>query len=176
MDTRTGTRATRRREAREVHPLWQPLVAIDAWISGKMRGLWQWLSKRSTAVLKLIWVPTCLVFGPLAALLSPVLMVMSGLACLLSLLIMLSRYFRGQPLRTWAIVAALSFTLAVGPFHEMSVILYSPEGGVDLLGLNPDVQEYCRDAAGTAETDSMCDPPWKKLLDPYTSVIDEVLG
>jgi hypothetical protein len=59
----------------------------------------------------------------------------------------------------------------------MSVILYSPQE-FDLLGLNPQVQEYCREAeaAATAEEDSICDPPLTKLLDPYTNVIDEILG
>jgi hypothetical protein len=98
MDARMGTRASQEREAREVHPLWQFLGAIDGWISRRIRGLLQWISTRSTAVLKLIWVPICLVSGPLMALLSPVLMVVAGLACLLSLLILLARFVRGQPL------------------------------------------------------------------------------
>jgi hypothetical protein len=109
MDARRGTRATQEREAREVHPLWQHLGTLDGWISRRISGLLQWISTRSTAVLKLIWVPICLVFGPLAALLSSVLMVMAVLACLLSLLIVLSRFFRGQPLKTWAGVAVAFF-------------------------------------------------------------------
>jgi len=57
------------------------------------------------------------------------------------------------------------------------VILYSPQE-FDLLGLNPDVQEYCREAeaSGTVEADSRCDPPLTRLLEPYTTVIDEILG
>lgn len=74
-------------------------------------------------------------------------------------------------------MAATSLVLAIGPFKEMSVILYSPQE-FDLLGLNPDVQEYCREAeaSGTVEADSRCDPPLTRLLEPYTTVIDEILG
>ena len=148
--------------------LWQSLDAFDNWISRKMRGLWQWVSTRSPGVLKLIWVPFCLVFGPLAALLSPVLLVVAGLVFLVSLLVLLGRWSRGQYLENWKVVAAVSL-LVIGPFWGMTNILYSPEGGVDLLGLNQETQEYCRaaEAAGTADEEFMCYPAWRKLLGPF---------
>src|ERR687894_2486943 len=110
--------------------LWQPLDALDGWISRKMSGLWQWLSPRSPGVLKLIWISFCLVFGPLAALLSPVLLVVAGLVFLISLLILLGRFSRGRYLENWKVVAAVSL-LVIGPFYAMTTILYDPAGGVD---------------------------------------------
>ena len=107
--------------------LWQPLDALDGWISRKMSGLWQWLSTRSPGVLKLIWISFCLVFGPLAALLSPVLLVVAGLVFLISLLILLGRFSRGRYLENWKVVAAVSL-LVIGPSYAMTTILYDPGG------------------------------------------------
>jgi hypothetical protein len=52
-----------------------------------------------------------------------------------------------------------------------------PRGGIDLLGLNQEVQEYCREAEaeGTADDEFVCYPAWKKLLGPVISFIDALL-
>lgn len=155
--------------------LWQSLDALDGWISGRVNSLWQWILARSPGGQKLIWTSFCLVFGPLAALLSPVLVVVAGLVLLVSLLILLGRLLRGQSLEKWKFVAAVSSGVIL-PLWGMSGILYSPEGAVDLLGLNQETQEYCREAeaAGTAD-EFMCDPAWKKLLGPVITLIDALL-
>jgi hypothetical protein len=140
MESRMETRDTQEREARQTHGLWHSLDALDGWISRRMDSLLQWVSTRSPTTLKLIWVPFCLIFGPLGALLSPVLLVVVGLVFLVSLLMLLGRLLRGQSLDRWKFVAAVSL-LVMGPFWEMTIILYDPAGAVDLLGLNQETQE-----------------------------------
>lgn len=154
--------------------VWRFLDALDRWVSGRMSSLWQWVSTRSPGVVKLIWVSFCLVFGPLAALLSPVLMVVAGLVLILSLLILLGRLSRGLSLDNWKLVAAVSLGVMF-PLFGMAMTLYDPEGGVDLLGLNQETQEYCREATGTAEEDSMCDPAWKKPIGSFINALDALL-
>jgi hypothetical protein len=95
--------------------LWQSLDALDGWISGRVNSLWQWFLARSPGRQKLIWISFCLVFGPLAALLSPVLLVVVGFVFLLSLLILLGRWSRGQSLEKWKFVALFSLGV-MGPF------------------------------------------------------------
>jgi hypothetical protein len=95
---------------------------------------------------------------------------------LLSLLILLGRWSRGQSLEKWKFVAAASL-LVMPPIFQVSTVLYDPAGAVDLLGLNQETQEYCRaaEAEGTADDEFVCYPAWKKPLGAVISFIDALL-